>query len=291
MKANSEVIKIALIQGKAFDDVEKNIERTMEKIKAAAHAGAKIVCTQELFATKYFPQTQDYAAFDLAEKIPGPTTEKLSKTAKENGVIIIASLFEKRAQGVYHNTAVVFNEKGELIHKYRKMHIPHDPGFEEKYYFTPGDLGFSSVQTSVGRLGVLVCWDQWFPEAARLTALSGAQIIFYPTTIGWGSFEKPQTRREQLNAWKIMHQSHSIANGVFVAAANRVGVEGDKTFWGNSIACDPAGNIIANASADKEEILYAECDLHKIEEQRKGRPFLRDRRIDFYQDLSRRLKD
>lgn len=268
---------------------EKNLKKAIARIGEAAKKGAQIVCLQELFRSQYFCQTEDIALFKLAEPIPGPTTEALSKVAKQNKVVIVASLFERRAAGVYHNTAVMISEKGEVIGKYRKMHIPDDPLYYEKFYFTPGDLGFKTHDTSFGKVGTLVCWDQWFPEAARLTALSGAQFLFYPTAIGWLPDEDEEMNQAQHSAWETIQRAHAIANGVYVIAVNRVGREGKLNFWGQSFVVDPFGRIIAKAAADKEEVLVVDCDLDKIEETRQNWPFLRDRRIDFYTPICSRV--
>ena len=282
-------ITLALLQMMATDNAKKNLKRTIARIREARAKGAQVVCLQELFRTHYFCQNYDHKNFDLAETIPGPTTEALCNAALEESVVLIASLFEKRSEGVYHNTAIVIDADGSLAGRYRKMHIPDDPNFYEKFYFTPGDLGFRSFPTRYGNLGVLVCWDQWFPEAARLTALSGAQILFYPTAIGWHDSETPESRRRQLQGWEIVQRGHAVANETFVAVANRVGREGELTFWGNSFVSDPFGEVIARASGSKEEILIAECDLSKIEETRRHWPFLRDRRIDAYAGIGERF--
>lgn len=267
-------------------DPEANLKKAISEIKIAAAKGAKIVCLQELFKTRYFCQTEDSKNFDLAEPVPGPSVEVLSKTAKANDVAIVASLFEKRASGVYHNTAAVIDADGKLLGKYRKMHIPDDPGFHEKFYFVPGDLGFKSFKTKYAKIGVLVCWDQWFPEAARLTALSGAEILFYPTAIGWKSSET-QNAENYHSAWETIQRSHAIANGVYVAAVNRVGREGAFKFWGGSFVSDPFGKLLYRAE-DQEEIILADCDLSAVEQTRREWPFLRDRRIDSYQSITSR---
>jgi N-carbamoylputrescine amidase len=286
---------LALVQMRCDADAEANLEKAVVGIRQAAKAGAQIVCLQELFRTPYFCQKQDPSLFDLAETIPGPSTERLGKVAREAGQVVVASLFEHRAAGVYHNTAVVLDADGQLCGLYRKMHIPDDPLFFEKYYFTPGDLGFRTFETKVGRIGVLVCWDQWYPEAARLTALQGANILLYPTAIGWHPREKEEYGIAQHQAWELMQRSHAIANGVFVAAANRVGHEGQVNggleFWGASFVSDPFGQVLARASHDREEVLLVECDLRRVEETRRNWPFLRDRRIDAYGGLTRRLID
>ena len=262
----------------------------------AARAGANIVCLQELFRSVYFCQVEDHDYFKLAEMVPGPSTDALCEAARSNGVVIIASLFEKRAPGLYHNTAVVIDADGTFLGSYRKMHIPDDPLFLEKFYFTPGDLGFRAWETRFGKIGVCVCWDQWYPEAARLTALQGAQILFYPTAIGWHPAEKAQYGTRQHDAWETIQRSHAIANGCYVAAANRVGHEAPNggpgiEFWGQSFVADPTGQIVVKASADREEVLVAEVDLSLIDQQRVHWPFLRDRRVDAYQGLNQRFLD
>jgi N-carbamoylputrescine amidase len=286
---------LALVQMRCDADADANLEKAVTGIRQAAKAGAHLVCLQELFRTPYFCQKQDPSLFDLAETIPGPSTERLGKVARESSLVVVASLFEHRAAGVYHNTAVVFDADGELCGLYRKMHIPDDPLFFEKYYFTPGDLGFRAFDTKVGRIGVLVCWDQWYPEAARLTALQGAGILLYPTAIGWHPREKEQHGQRQHQAWELIQRSHAVANGVFVAAANRVGHEGATNggleFWGASFVSDPFGEVLARASHDREEVLLVECDLRRLEETRRNWPFLRDRRIDAYSGLTRRFID
>jgi N-carbamoylputrescine amidase len=288
-------VKVGLIQRHADLDPRVNLDATIEQVHAAAKQGAQIVCTQELFRSQYFCQSEDHATFELAEPIPGPSTQALSKAAKQHGIVIVGSLFERRAPGLYHNTAIVIDGGGELLGLYRKMHIPDDPLFYEKFYFTPGDLGFRAFDTKFGRIGVLVCWDQWYPEGARLTALQGAQILFYPTAIGWHPSEKAQFGAAQHDAWETIQRSHAIANGVFVAAPNRIGHEGDKSggieFWGQSFVCDPGGRILAKGTADREEIVIAECDLDALDVQRTHWPFLRDRRIDAYGDITRRYID
>ena len=274
---------------------ERNLKKALARIGEAARGGATIVCLQELFRSQYFCQKEDTALFALAESIPGPTTQALSTAARKHKVAVVASLFERRAAGVYHNTAVVFDRDGSIVGTYRKMHIPDDPLYYEKFYFTPGDLGFKVHDTSAGRMGVLVCWDQWFPEGARLTALQGAEILFYPTAIGWHPKEKGQHGATQHAAWETIQRAHAIANGCYVAAPNRIGKEvssGDGIeFWGQSFIAGTSGEILAKASADREEILLAELDLAKVDETRTHWPFLRDRRIDAYGDLTRRLVD
>jgi N-carbamoylputrescine amidase len=276
-------------------DPEENITRACALLRQAAAKGARIACLPELFRTEYFCQVQEAARFDLAEPIPGPTTAALAKVAKEVGIVVIGSIFEKRAPGVYHNTAVVLDADGNLCGRYRKMHIPDDPLYYEKYYFTPGDLGFRSFSTAFARVGTLVCWDQWYPEAARLTALQGAEILFYPTAIGWHPAEKVEFGSAQASAWETIQRSHAIANGVYVAAVNRIGHEGPAQagleFWGGSFVADPFGQIIAKAGSDTEEILIALCDPKIQEETRRNWPFLRDRRIDAYTPITRRFFD
>ena len=286
---------IGLIQTKVFDNQNKNIENSVIKIKEAAKKKAKIICLPELFLSPYFCQSENHAKFKLAEKIPGRLSDIYCKLAKELSVVLMISLFEKKTTGFYHNTSIVIDDKGKIISKYRKMHIPDDPGYYEKFYFTPGDLGFKSTKTKYGKVGSLICWDQWFPEAARLTTLKGAEILFYPTAIGWHPKEKKQFGKSQLEAWITIQRSHAIANGVFVAAINRIGLE--KTgkrkihFWGNSMIIDPSGNIVAKSKSDKEEILITSIDLNKIETGRIHWPFLRDRRIDYYKGLLKNPKD
>ena len=286
--------KIALVQMKMSSDLKKNIQNATNKIKIAAKKGAKVICLPELFLTKYFCQVENHKNFNLAEKIPGPNSYLFSLLAKELKIILIISLFEKKTSGLYHNSSIVINEKGKILGKYRKMHIPDDPQFYEKFYFTPGDLGFKSFKTSKGNLGTLICWDQWFPEAARLTALKGAEIIFYPTAIGWHPKEKKKFGKSQLNSWLSIQRSHAIANGVYVAAINRVGTEkqGNKKieFWGNSVMFDPSGNIVKKANL-KENILICEIDFKKVETSRQHWPFFRDRRIDYYKGLLKNPRD
>jgi N-carbamoylputrescine amidase len=290
--AKSErVVTLGLVQMSCADGRKENLDKAVERARAAARDGAQIVCLQELFRSRYFCQKEDVAIFRLAEPIPGPTTEALAKVAREKKVAIVASLFEKRADGVYHNTAVVLDEGGRIAGKYRKMHIPDDPLYYEKFYFTPGDLGFPSFATRRAKIGTLVCWDQWFPEGARLAALAGAEILFYPTAIGWLDGETSAVNEEQRDAWETAQRGHAIANGVFVAAVNRVGREGSLTFWGNSFVADPFGRVLARAATDGEETLIVPCDLRRIDEVRTHWPFLRDRRIDAYAAITRRLID
>ncbi|TLU82603.1 MAG: carbon-nitrogen hydrolase [Chlorobium sp.] len=289
---HAEKVAIALIQTSCQSDPAENLAKACVKIREAASLGARIICLQELFTTRYFCQTEDYASFDYAESIPGPSTQVMQLLARELEVVIVASLFERRARGLYHNTAVVLDADGSCLGKYRKMHIPDDPGFYEKFYFTPGDLGYKVFKTRYATIGVLICWDQWYPEAARLTALKGAEILFYPTAIGWATHERStDVRRSQQEAWITIQRSHAIANGVFVAAANRVGTEGDLEFWGNSFICNPFGQIINDAAHQDEAIVLAECDRSSIGFYRSHWPFLRDRRIDTYKDLERRFLD
>ncbi len=283
-------------------DPDENLDRAIERVREAAGRGARVICLPELFRTQYFCQREDASLFDLAEPIPGPTSTKLSQVARQQGVVLIASLFEKRAPGVYHNTAAIFDADGALRGLYRKMHIPDDPLYYEKFYFTPGDLGFRAFDTQAGKVGALVCWDQWYPEGARLTALQGAQVLFYPTAIGWHPAEKGEFGKAQHDAWRTIQRAHAIANGVYVAAVNRVGHENGnirgKTasgsgleFWGGSFFCDPFGTVLAEASHDREEILVGEVDVHKMEDVRRNWPFLRDRRIDSYAPITSRLID
>jgi N-carbamoylputrescine amidase len=276
-------------------DRDDNLRRALEKVGEAARRGAKVVCLPELFRTHYFCQREDAAAFDFAEPIPGPTTSTLADAARSLGVVIVAPVFERRAAGVYHNSVALIETDGAIVGLYRKMHIPDDPGYYEKFYFTPGDLGFKSFRTSCGTIGTLICWDQWYPEAARLTALQGAEVLFYPTAIGWHPHEKAHHGVAQLDAWRTVQRGHAIANGVYVAVANRIGHEippGGGTgieFWGSSFVADPQGVIIAEASTDREEILLAEVDTARIEEVRRNWPFLRDRRIDAYEGITSRF--
>jgi N-carbamoylputrescine amidase len=287
-----EKVTVGLLQRKCFPDPVANLARTTDAIREAAKRGAQIVCLEELFRSQYFCREENAERFDLAEPIPGPTTEALSKLARELSVVIVASIFERRAAGLYHNTAAVLDADGALLGLYRKMHIPDDPLYYEKFYFTPGDLGFPNFNTRYGRIGALVCWDQWYPEGARLSSLRGANILFYPTAIGWHPSEKAQFGAAQLDAWRTIQRSHAIANGIFVAAVNRVGFEGPPEngleFWGSSFVADPFGQVIAEASTDKEETLVVECDLRRMEEVRRNWPFLRDRRTDAYAPLLER---
>jgi N-carbamoylputrescine amidase len=288
--------KVALVQMQCGTEAEKNLAKAIARIRDAARQGAQIVCLPELFRSQYFCQSEDHANFALAEEIPGPTTDSLGKLAAELKVVIIASLFEKRGAGVYHNTAAIIDADGKLLGRYRKMHIPDDPLYHEKFYFTPGDLGFQNWPTSQGNIGVCICWDQWYPEAARLTALRGAEILFYPTAIGWHPGEKKQYGAAQHSAWETIQRSHAIANGCFVAVANRVGHErpagGDGIeFWGQSFIAAPSGEIIAKGSVDKEELVIADIEWKRVDEHRTHWPFLRDRRIDAYSDIQKRMID
>jgi N-carbamoylputrescine amidase len=286
--------KIGLVQMSMSPDPAANLAKAIARIQDAAQRGAALVCLPELFRTLYIGQREDHALFDLAEPIPGPSTEALGNVARDAGVVVIASLFERRAAGLYHNTAVTIDVDGKTKGIYRKMHIPDDPAYYEKFYFTPGDLGFRACDTSVGPIGTLVCWDQWYPEGARLTALQGANILFYPTAIGWHPAEKAQYGPQQLDAWRTIQRSHAIANGCWVAAANRVGHEKldpqapGIQFWGHSFVCDPFGVVVAEAG-EKEELIVAEVDIARIEEVRRNWPFLRDRRTDAYVGLDRRF--
>jgi N-carbamoylputrescine amidase len=267
------------------------LARVERMAREAASRGARILCTQELFCGPYFCQVEDSARMDLAESVPGPTTEFLGRLARELQVEIVGSLYERRAPGLYHNTAVFMDARGGLAGRYRKMHIPDDPRYYEKFYFTPGDLGWQAVQGRDAKVGMLVCWDQWYPEAARLTALQGAEMLLYPTAIGWWHGETPRDRKQQREAWQLMHRAHAIANGIWVAAVNRVGREDDLEFWGGSMLVDPGGEVVCEGSAVREEVLVAEVDLGRIEELRRGWPFLRDRRIDAYGGLMHRYGD
>jgi N-carbamoylputrescine amidase len=297
-----ERFRVGLIQMSATSNPDKNLCHAIERVRQAATQGAHVVCLPELFQTQYFCQREDASLFDLAEPIPGPTSNQLSQLARELHIVLIASLFEKRAAGVYHNTAAVFDNDGVLVGLYRKMHIPDDPLYYEKFYFTPGDLGFRTFDTAVGRVGTLVCWDQWYPEGARLTALQGAHVLFYPTAIGWHPGEKADFGPAQYDAWRTIQRAHAIANGVYVAVVNRTGFEtgdirgksapgGGLEFWGGSFLCDPFGRVTAEASHDKEEILLGDIDLRTLEDIRRNWPFFRDRRIDSYAPITSRLID
>jgi N-carbamoylputrescine amidase len=299
---NARKYKIGLVQMRMGPDPDANLESAIAHVQEAARRGANIVCLPELFRAQYFCQREDIKLFDLAESIPGPSTARLAQVARETRVVIVASLFERRAPGLYHNTAVTLGQDGNIISVYRKMHIPDDPLYYEKFYFTPGDLGFKAVDTAFGRVGTLVCWDQWYPEGARLTALQGAEVLFYPTAIGWHPAEKEEFGAAQYDAWQTIQRAHAIANGVYVAGVNRVGHEngdilGDRAvgqgleFWGGSFLADPFGRIIAKASHEEEEILIGEVDLALLEDTRRNWPFLRDRRIDAYAPITQRFLD
>jgi len=291
-------IKAGLVQMKCTPDKAANIQKSIGEIKKCASAGAELVVLQELHSSLYFCQTENTGIFDLAEPIPGPSTKIFSEAAKENNIVLVTSLFEKRAAGLYHNTAVVFEKDGSIAGKYRKMHIPDDPAYYEKFYFTPGDLGFNPIKTSVGNLGVLVCWDQWYPEAARLMALAGADILIYPTAIGWESTDNSDEKDRQLNAWMISQRAHAVANGLPVISVNRTGFEADPsgvtngiTFWGNSFVAGPQGEIIHQFSAEKEQTEVVTINLSRSEDVRRIWPFLRDRRIDAYNEILKRFRD
>jgi N-carbamoylputrescine amidase len=284
-------VQVGLVQMSCTADKQQNLQKAIEKVREAAQKGAQIVCLQELFTSLYFCDVEDYDNFKLAEPIPGPSTDELSKLAAELGVVIIASLFEKRAQGLYHNTTAILDADGQYLGKYRKMHIPDDPGFYEKFYFTPGDLGYKVFKTKFATIGVLICWDQWYPEAARITALMGAEILFYPTAIGWATTQDADTNTEQYNAWQTIQRSHSIANGVHVVSVNRVGEEAGVEFWGGSFVSNPFGKVMYQASHSAEEVTIVELDLNKTDHYRTHWPFLRDRRIDSYQPITKRLID
>ena len=293
--APNGIVRLGLIQAECSADPDANLKKTLDAAHRAIKQGAQIICTQELFRSQYFCQTEDHKHFQLAESIPGPTTTAFQQQARENGVVIIASIFEKRASGLYHNSAAIIDADGSLLGVYRKMHIPDDPLYYEKFYFTPGDLGFRAWQTRFGKIGVLVCWDQWYPEAARLTAMQGAEIIFYPTAIGWLPEEKAEHGARQHAAWETIQRSHAIANGCYVAVPNRIGHEklsGEGIeFWGQSFVAGTSGEILAKAPANQEEILVVPVDLSRVDVTRTHWPFFRDRRIDAYGDLTRRLID
>jgi N-carbamoylputrescine amidase len=283
-------VVVALVQMQAEKRPEANLAKALARIEGAARAGARIVCLQELFRSHYFPQVEDARRFKLAEPVPGPTTEALGRVAAARRIVIVGSVFERRAPGIYHNTAVVIDADGSLAGKYRKTHLPDDPGYYEKFYFSPGDLGFPSFRTAYASVAALVCWDQWFPEAARLAALNGAEILFYPTAIGWLAGEPRALAAAEREAWELVQRSHAVANGIFVAAVNRVGREGRLRFWGGSFVADPWGRIVARAE-EREQTVVAECDLSQIEEFRQTWPFLRDRRVELYERLAKRFKD
>jgi N-carbamoylputrescine amidase len=285
-------VKIGTVQTTCSADINDNRLKAVEKIREAAAKGAQIVCLQELFTSLYFCDVEDHENFKLGESIPGPTTELFQPLAKELGVVIIASLFEKRAQGLYHNTTAVIDADGSYLGKYRKMHIPDDPGYYEKFYFTPGDLGYKIFETKFAKIGVLICWDQWYPEAARITSLMGAEILFYPTAIGWDLDEKdPVINQEQHDAWETIQRSHAVANGLYVVSVNRVGVEANQKFWGGSFVANPSGRLLYKGSHEQEEVHVQEIDLDRTEYQRTTWPFLRDRRIDSYEQITKRFID
>ncbi len=294
-RAPAQTVKLGLIQTACSAEPDANLKKTLTLAERAAQRGAQIICTQELFRSQYFCQREDHKNFKLAEPVPGPTTDAFCQLAKKHRVVVIASLFEKRAAGVYHNTAAIIDADGSLLGRYRKMHSPDDPLYYEKFYFTPGDLGFQAWPTRYGRIGVLICWDQWYPEAARLTALQGAQILFYPTAIGWHPREKKKLGERQHSSWEIIQRSHAIANGCYVAVANRIGHEKlagrGIEFWGQSFVAGTSGEILAKAGSAKEEILIVPVDLAAVDDTRTHWPFLRDRRIDAYGNLTKRLVD
>jgi len=289
----SKLVKIGTVQMSCTDNREENLQKAINGVREAAKKGAQIVCLQELFTSLYFCDVEDYENFTLAEAIPGPSTDALSVIAKELGVVIVASLFEKRTQGIYHNTTAVLDADGAYLGKYRKMHIPDDPFYFEKFYFTPGDLGYKVFKTKFATLGVLICWDQWYPEAARITSLMGAEVLIYPTAIGWATSQDEATNTEQYNAWQTIQRSHAVANGVHVVSINRVGFEqeGRMKFWGGSFISNPFGSILYKASHDEEEVHVLEVDLNKTDSYRTHWPFLRDRRIDSYQPITKRFID
>jgi N-carbamoylputrescine amidase len=286
-------VKVGIVQMSCLKDKADNLQKAIEKIGEAVSKGAQIVCLQELFTSLYFCDTENYDHFGLAESIPGPSTEILQTIARDNQIVIIASLFEKRAQGIYHNTAAVIDADGSYLGKYRKMHIPDDPSFYEKFYFTPGDLGYKVFETKYAKIGILICWDQWYPEAARITSLMGAEILFYPTAIGWAAAQDLPTNEEQYNAWQTIQKSHAVANGIHVVSVNRVGFEqeGAMKFWGGSFVANPFGRILYQASHDQEEVFVQELDLSKTDSYRTHWPFMRDRRIDSYQPITKRFID
>jgi N-carbamoylputrescine amidase len=290
---SAKTVKVGTVQMSCSANPEENLAKAIDKVREAAAKGAQIVCLQELFRSLYFCDVEDYDNFKLAESIPGPSTEALSKVAKELGVVIIASLFEKRTEGLYHNTTAVIDADGSYLGKYRKMHIPDDPAYYEKFYFTPGDLGYKVFKTKFATIGVLICWDQWYPEGARITSLMGAEILFYPTAIGWATSQDEETNSEQFNAWQTIQKSHAVANGVHVVSVNRVGFEQDGAmkFWGGSFIANPFGRVLYQGSHDKEEVNVLEIDLRKTDRYRTHWPFLRDRRIDSYAPITKRYID
>ncbi|WP_026902620.1 carbon-nitrogen hydrolase [Pedobacter glucosidilyticus] len=284
-------VKVGIVQMSCTSNKQENLDKAIQKVREAAAKGAQIICLQELFTSLYFCDVEDYDNFALAEPIPGPSTDALQSLAKELGVVIIASLFEKRTEGLYHNTTAVLDADGAYLGKYRKMHIPDDPGFYEKFYFTPGDLGYKVFKTKFATIGVLICWDQWYPEAARITALMGAEILFYPTAIGWATTQDDATNEEQHNAWQTIQSSHAVANGIHVVGVNRVGVEAGVKFWGGSFIANPFGKLLYKGSVEQEEVHVQEVDLAKSDSYRVHWPFLRDRRIDSYQPIVKRFID
>lgn len=292
-KTLSKKVKIGTVQMSCTKEPKENLAKAIEKVREAAAKGAQVVCLQELFTSLYFCDVEDYENFKLAEAIPGPSTESLSSVAKELGVVIIASLFEKRTEGLYHNTTAVIDADGKYLGKYRKMHIPDDPAYYEKFYFTPGDLGYKVFKTKFATIGILICWDQWYPEASRITALMGAEVLFYPTAIGWATSQDEATNTEQYGAWQTIQRSHAVANGLHVVSVNRVGFEQDGAmkFWGGSFIANPLGSILYQAAHDKEEVNVLELDLSKTDSVRTHWPFLRDRRIDSYQPITKRFID
>jgi N-carbamoylputrescine amidase len=290
---SNKLVNVGMVQMSCTANPDENLKKAIEKIREAAAKGAQIVCLQELFRSLYFCDVEDYENFKLAESVPGPATEAISAVAKELGVVVIASLFEKRTEGIYHNSTAVIDADGSYLGKYRKMHIPDDPSYYEKFYFTPGDLGYKVFKTKFATIGVLICWDQWYPEAARITALMGAEILFYPTAIGWATSQDEQTNSEQYNAWQTIQRSHAVANGIHVVSVNRVGFEqnGAMKFWGGSFVANPFGRLLYLASHDNEEVHVQEIDLRKTDRYRTHWPFLRDRRIDSYQPITKRYID
>ncbi len=293
----TQKFRVGLVQMSMSSDPQENLDKAAARVTEAAKKGAQVVCLPELYRSPYFCQREDQALFDLAETVPGPSSERLSDVARKAGVAVVVPIFEKRAPGLYHNSAVILDADGKVAGLYRKMHIPDDPAFYEKFYFTPGDLGFRAFDTRFGKIGTLICWDQWYPEGARLTALQGAAVLFYPTAIGWHPYEKEKHGASQRDAWRTVQRGHAIANGCYVAAVNRIGKEPGPPgqpgleFWGTSFLCDPFGIVVAEASTDREEILVGEIDLARIEEVRRGWPFLRDRRVDAYQGIDKRFLD
>jgi N-carbamoylputrescine amidase len=289
--SHSKPVSVGLVQMKCGASKQGNIDQAVEHIRTAASKGANIVCLQELFASRYFCWEENYDHFHLAEPVPGPTTRLMQELAKELGIVIVASLFEKRAKGIYHNTLAVIDAGGEYLGRYRKQHIPDDPGYYEKFYFTPGDQGYKVFDTKFARIGTLICWDQWYPEAARITSLLGAEILFYPTAIGWAKSQDEHLNKQQYQAWQTIQRAHSVANGVYVVSVNRTGVEGDMHFWGGSFVSEPFGELIHQAPHDKEEVSVVALDLNRIDEIRVHWPFLRDRRIDTYKSILNRFTD